>query len=194
MTNTRTLLCAATLLAVTAAVTIAATQTSDTGDFSKPTVHHDILDKLWGKWDYMVTVESDDGATESLVLEADYRWALGGRFLVGGFDGYIDGGLFQAREILGYDSYRGEYRSVWVDNNTTAFTMSTGEYNARTKTLTFKGVQDNVEKDIRDEPFKFVYRFIDENHFRIEVWRPNDAGKLVKGTTVSATRKGTEDD
>jgi hypothetical protein len=193
MTNTRTLLCAATLLAVTAAVTIAATQTSDTGDFSKPTVHHDILDKLWGKWDYMVTVESDDGATESLVLEADYRWALGGRFLVGGFDGYIDGGLFQAREILGYDSFRGEYRSVWVDNNTTAFTLATGEYIARTRTLTFKGVQDNVEKDVRDEPFTFVYRFVDEDHFQIEVWRPNPAGKMIKGTTVSATRKGTED-
>jgi hypothetical protein len=193
MTNTRTLLCAATFIAVTAAVTIAATQASDTGDFSKPTVHHDILDKLWGKWDYMVTIESDDGETESLVLEADYRWALGGRFLVGGFDGYIDGGLFQAREILGYDSFRGEYRSVWVDNNTTAFTLATGEYIARTRTLTFKGVQDNVEKDVRDEPFTFVYRFVDEDHFQIEVWRPNPAGKMIKGTTVSATRKGTED-
>jgi hypothetical protein len=194
MTNTRTLLCAATLLAVTAAVTIAATQPSDRGDFSKPTVHHDILDKLWGKWDYMLTVESDDGETESLVLEADYRWALGGRFLVGGFDGYIDGGFFQAREILGYDSYRSEYRSVWVDNNTTAFTMSTGEYIARTRTLTFKGVQDNVEKDVRDEPFTFVYRFVDKDHFQIEVWRPNPAGKMVKGTTVSATRMGIQDD
>ena len=194
MTSTRTLLCAATFIAITAAVTIAATQASDTGDFSKPTVHHDILDKLWGKWDYMLTIESDDGETESLVLEADYRWALGGRFLVGGFDGYIDGGLFKAREILGYDSFRGEYRSVWVDNNTTAFTMATGEYTARTRTLTFKGVQDNVERDVRDEPFTFVYRFVDKDHFQIEVWRPNPAGKMVKGTTVSATRKGAQND
>jgi hypothetical protein len=75
MTNTRTLLCAATFLAVTAAVTIAATQASDSGDHSNPTVHHDILDKLWGKWDYMLTIESDDGESESLVLEADYPWA-----------------------------------------------------------------------------------------------------------------------
>ena len=194
MTNTRTLLCAATLLAVTAAVTIAATQASDRGDHSNPTVHHDILDKLWGKWDYSVKIESDAGETESLVLEADYRWALGGRFLVGGFDGYIDGGLFQAKEILGYDSYRSEYRSVWVDNNTTAFTLATGEYIARTKTLTFKGVQDNVEKDVRDEPFTFVYRFLDNDHFQIEVWRPNPAGKMIKGTTVSATRKGVQND
>ena len=191
MTNARTLLCAAALIAVTTAVTFAATQD---GEHSKPTVHHDILDKLWGKWNYVVTIGSEDGETEPLLLDADYRWALGGRFLVGRFDGYVDGGLFQAREILGYDSFRGEYRSVWVDNNTTAFTMATGAYDARTRTLTFKGVQDNVDKNIRDEPFRFVYRFVDDDHFRIEVWRPNPSGKMVKGTTVNASRKGIEDE
>ena len=194
MTNTRTLLCVAALVAATAAVTSAVTaQTSDRGDHSRPTAEHDVLDNLWGKWDYAVTLESADSGTRTLTLDADYRWALGGRFLVGSYDGYVDGGLFQAREILGYDSFRGEYRSIWVDNNTTAFTMATGAYDARTRTLTFKGVQDNVDKNIRDEPFTFVYRFIDDDHFRIEIWRPNPAGKLVKGTTVNATRKGAED-
>ena len=193
MTNARTMLCAAALVAVTAAVSSAVTaQEGDNGRHSEPTVHHDVLDNLWGKWQYAVTIDGDV-ANEPLILDADYRWALGGRFLVGRYDGYVDGGLFQAREILGYDSFRGEYRSVWVDNNTTAFTLSTGEYDARTKTLTFKGVQDNVEKNLRDEPFRFVYRFIDDDHFRIEIWRPDPAGKMVKGTTVNATRKGAED-
>ena len=192
MTNARTLLCATALIGITAATSGVTTQAGDKDDHSAPTADHDVLDNLWGKWQYAVKI--GDASDEPLLLDADYRWALGGRFLVGSYDGYVDGGLFQAREILGYDSFRGEYRSVWVDNNTTAFTLSTGVYDARAKTLTFKGVQDNVEKDIRDEPFKFVYRFIDENHFRIEVWRPNDAGKLVKGTTVNATRKGAVDD
>ena len=193
MTNARTMLCAAALVAVTAAVSSAVTaQEGDNGRHSEPTVHHDVLDNLWGKWQYAVTIDGDV-ANEPLILDADYRWALGGRFLVGRYDGYVDGGLFQAREILGYDSFRGEYRSVWVDNNTTAFTLSTGAYDARTKTLTFKGVQDNVEKNLRDEPFRFVYRFIDDDHFRIEIWRPDPAGKMVKGTTVNATRKGAED-
>lgn len=194
MTNARTLLCATALVAFTAAVTSAvATGAGDTGDYSKPTLHHDILDNLWGKWQYVVTIESDDGATEALVLEADYRWALGGRFLVGGLDGYVDGGLFQAREILGYDSFRGEYRSVWVDNNTTAFTLARGKYVARSKTLTFNGVQDDVEKNLRDVPFRFVYRFVDDDHFQIEIWRPDSGGKMVMRTSVNATRPGTED-
>ncbi len=194
MPRTQTLMFAAALVVACAAITnLVAAQESDDSQHSEPTPHHDILDNLWGKWQYAVTIESGDGETEALTLDADYRWALGGRFLVGRYDGYVDGGLFQAREILGYDSFRGEYRSVWVDNNTTAFTLATGEYDARTRTLTFKGVQDNVEKNRRDEPFRFVYRFIDDDHFRIEVWRPNPAGKMVKGTTVNATRKGAED-
>ena len=194
MTNARTLLCAAALVAVTAAVTSAiAIQEGDKGDYSKPTVHHDILDNLWGKWSYAVTIASDDGETEALILDADYRWALGGRFLVGRYDGYVDGDLFQAREILGYDSFRGEYRSVWVDNNTTAFTLATGKYVARSRTLTFNGVQDDVEKNLRDVPFRFVYRFVDDDHFQIEIWRPDSGGKMVMRTSVNATRPGTED-
>ncbi len=193
MTNPRTLLCAAALVGITAVTSGVTTQEGDKGGHSEPTIHHDILDKLWGKWQYAVTIDSADATNGPLMLDADYRWALGGRFLVGSYDGYVDGGLFQAKEILGYDSFRGEYRSVWVDNNTTAFTLSTGEYDARTKTLTFNGVQDNVEKNIRDEPFRFVYRFIDEDHFRVEIWRPDASGKMVKGTTVNATRKGAED-
>ena len=194
MTTARTLLCAAALVAATAAVTSAVTaQKGLKGDHSEPTPQHDVLDNLWGKWHYAVTIESGDGETEALTLDADYRWALGGRFLIGRYDGHVNGALFQAREILGYDSFRGEYRSVWVDNNTTAFTLSTGEYDARKRTLTFKGVQDDVEKNLRDQPFTLVYRFADDDHFQIQVRRPGPGGTTVKTTNVNATRRGTGD-
>ena len=194
MTTARTLLCAAALVAATAAVTGAVTaQKGLKGDHSEPTPQHDVLDNLWGKWHYAVTIESGDGETEALTLDADYRWALGGRFLIGRYDGHVNGALFQAREILGYDSFRGEYRSVWVDNNTTAFTLSTGEYDARKRTLTFKGVQDDVEKNLRDQPFTLVYRFADDDHFQIQVRRPGPGGTTVKTTNVNATRRGTGD-
>ena len=194
MTTARTLLCAAALVAATAAVTSAVTAQKDLkDDHARPTPQHDVLDNLWGKWHYAVTIESGDGETEALTLDADYRWALGGRFLIGRYDGHVNGALFQAREILGYDSFRGEYRSVWVDNNTTAFTLSTGEYDARKRTLTFKGVQDDVEKNLRDQPFTLVYRFADDDHFQIQVRRPGPGGTMVKTTNVNATRRGTGD-
>jgi len=51
-----------------------------------------------------------------------------------------------------------------------------------------------VEKNLRDQPFRFVYRFIDNDHFRIEIWRPGPGGRMVMGTSVNAIRLGTEDD
>ena len=194
MTNARTLFCAAVVVTATVAITSAVTTQDGAGeDYSKPTSHHDVLDNLWGKWHYAVTIKTDKGPAETLTLDANYRWVLGGRFLVGAYDGYVDGDLFQAREILGYDSFRGEYRSIWVDNNTTAFTLTTGEYDGRSKTLTFNGVQDDVENNLRDQPFRFVYSFVDNDHFQIQIWRPGPGGKMVMGTSVTATREGTED-
>ena len=80
-----------------------------------------------------------------------------------------------------------------MDNSTTAFTLATGKYVARSRTLTFNGVQDDVEKNLRDVPFRFVYRFVDNDNFQIEIWRPDPGGKMVMRTSVNATRQGTED-
>lgn len=197
MTNTRTWLGGIALVALTAAVTSAvATQRADSdaaAKHSRPAPEHDVLDTLWGKWHFAVKIQADDGDVEVISLNADYRWELGGRFLIGSYDGYIDGQRFQAREILGYDSFRGEYRSFWVDNNSTAFTLASGKYDARKRTLTFEGVQDDVEKNLRDQPFTVSYRFVDHDRFDVEVWRPGPDGKMVKGTTVNATRIGAED-
>jgi hypothetical protein len=192
MTNTRTLLGGVALVAATAAITSAVTTQVDPDTalaYTKPSAHHDVLDKLWGKWHYKIDLVSDDGEDETLAMDADYRWTMGGRFLIGNYEGYFGGESFLAKDILGHDNFRGEYESLWVDNNSTAFTLSTGTYDARKKTLTFKGVQDDVERNLRDQPFTFIYRFVDEDRFEIAISRPGPDGKLVTGTKVTATRR-----
>jgi len=193
MTRTRTFLYGLALVAATASIT--GTVTSQGGDedsptnYSRPTAEHDLLDRLWGKWTYDVTIAGPPGEQPlRLSLKADYSWVLGGRFLIGRYDGYVDGELFKGREILGYDVFRGEYRSVWIDNNTTAFTMSTGHYDREKDILTFDGTQDNVELNIRDQKFRTIFRFGDDDSFVMEVWRPGPNGRLAKRTVVTATR------
>ncbi len=195
MTRTRSLLNGLALVAVTAAIT--GTVTSQGGEddtwtqYSMPTEHHDLLDRLWGKWVYDVTISTAPGEEPLRIsLKADYNWILGGRFLIGRYDGYVDGELFKGREILGYDAFRGEYRSLWIDNNTTAFTMSTGHYDRAKNILTFEGTQDNVERNLRDQKFRTTYRFGDDDSFVMEIWRPGPDGKLARRTVVTATREG----
>ncbi len=197
MTRTRTFLCGLALVAATAAITGAVTSQDGEDDswtkYSMPTAHHDLLDRLWGKWIYDVTVPGAPGEKPLRAnLTADYTWILGGRFLIGRYDGYVDGELFKGREILGYDAFRGEYRSLWIDNNTTAFTLSTGHYDREKDILTFEGTQDDVERNLRAQKFRHIYRFGDDERFVMEVWRPGSNGKMAKGTVVTATREGAD--
>ncbi len=197
MTRTRTILYGLALVAATAAITGTVTSQGKPDDarpdYSRPTAQHDLLDRLWGKWVYDVSIPGGPGKEPLRVsLKANYSWVLGGRFLIGRYDGYVDGELFKGREILGYDAFRGEYRSLWIDNNTTAFTMSTGHYDRAKDILTFEGTQDDVERNLRDRKFRTIYRFGDDESFVMEVWRPGSNGKLAKGTVVTATREGAE--
>ena len=184
----------AVIIAATAITTQVISQTaSDREDtwakYSVPSKHHDVLDRIAGKWDHQVTVWETPGADpEHLALTADYRWLFGGRFLVGEYDGYVMGELFQAKELLGYDNYRQQYNSIWIDNMTTAFTHGTGHYDARQKALILEGVQDDVERGVRDEKFRFIYRFLDADNMTIELWRPDQGGKMFQAAKIAATR------
>ena len=194
MTRTRQILCGVALVGVTAAITSAVTYQGEADiaeEFSVRTKHHDVLDQLWGKWNYAITKVGDEA--EPLDLAAEYRWIFGGRFLIGNYEGYIDGAFFEAKEVLGYDAFRGEYQALWIDNATTAFTMSTGHYDARTRQLTIAGTQDDVETGKRDQSFKFVYQFQAGDRFTMTIYREDATGKLARYLTVSATRWGMED-
>ncbi len=197
MTRTRTILYGLALVAATAAITGTVTsqakQDDATPDYSRPTAQHDLLDRLWGKWVYDVSIPGGPGKEPlRLSLKADYTWVLGGRFLIGRYDGYVDGELFKGREILGFDAFRGEYRSLWIDNNTTAFTISTGHFDRKKNILIFDGTQDDVERDLKDQKFRTIYRFGEVDSFVMEVWRPGPNGELAKRTVVTATREDAE--
>ncbi len=154
-----------------------------------PGPEHDMLEHLAGRWALEVTatiVEGDEPVQATLT--SDYRWLFGGRFLRGEYDGYVMGELFQAKELLGYDNYRRQYNSIWIDNMTTAFTHGMGYYDARQEALILEGVQDDVERGVRDEKFRFIYRFEDADNMTIELWRPDQGGKMFQAAKIAATR------
>jgi hypothetical protein len=193
MSRQRTLLGGVVLVAATALITgqvvsqVASRQAAE--DPGAPSVHHEILNRIAGKWEHSISLWRSPGADpESIVMEADYRWILGGRFLRGVYTGYIEGAYFEARDVVGYDNLRGEYQSLWVDNEATGFTLATGRYDKRQNALILEGTQDNLEKKVKDEPFRFIYRFGDEKSMTIEVHVPGPDGKMFRRVEVKATR------
>ena len=118
----------------------------------------------------------------------NYRWLFGGRFLIGEFSGYVAGELFEARELLGFDRYRGEFASVWADNMTTAFDLSRGTYDKRTQTLTMEGLHDDLERGLKNRKFKNVWRFEGDDNYVQQIYRQDGDGKMHRRAEVRATR------
>jgi hypothetical protein len=194
MSKSRICLGAMMLVIATAAATNQVVSQTGGGEdpwlkYSVPDENHEVLDRLIGTWSQQATLWKEPGAEPaSAEATAEYRWILGGRFVVGEWVAYEPGRVFHAKDIVGYDRFRGQYNSLWVDNTSTAFTTASGRYDKRENTLILEGVQDEVERNARDQPFRMVYRFTGPDAMTIEVYRTAVSGKLFKSAEVHATR------
>lgn len=195
MSAINTTLAAAVLVAATAAITTRVVSQSSSAPaetlkrYGMPVQQHEILDQLAGRWEQQVQVwAAPDARPEDSRLNANYRWILGGRFLIGELEGYIAGDMFSAREMLGYDAYRGEFTQVWIDNRTTAFTVARGQYRENDKSIVLDGTEDDVQRNLRDQPFRISYRFAGDNEVIIKLERPDATGKLFRRAEVRAMR------
>ena len=194
MTKTRTYLGSLVLIVATAAITTQVISQTNRGadayeKYAVPDQNHEVLEKLIGNWSQELTIWAEPGAEPAKAqATAEYRWILGGRFVIGTYLAYEPGSVFKAKDIVGYDRFRGQYNSLWVDNKSTQFTVASGHYNTRTKTLTLEGVQDDVELDIRDMPFKLSYRFVNADEIVMEMRKTTAEGKMFKSAQLRATR------
>ncbi len=195
MTRFRTLLFGLTLVAGTAAITTVVVSQEKARDddpwskYSVPGKEHDVLNRLAGKWEFQVTARLTPGAEPlEARITADYRWLFGGRFLLGELEGYVAGELFRAKELLGFDRFRQEYNSLWVDNKTTAVQLATGHYDQRKGELVLEGVQDDVDQNVRDQKFKIVYRFVEDDKLVMEIFREQADGTMHRRVEVAGKR------
>ena len=151
---------------------------------------HEIINEMAGVW--TTTVRSwADPSSEPIVSEgeAEYRWNLGGRFLIGELNCFSMGVEKQAIHILGYDNYRGEFKDVWMDNSTTAFQLSTGDYDKENNLITWAGSSDNVVDDLKDQRFRLITRFVSPDEMVFEMYRENSKKALVKRVEVTFIRE-----
>ena len=93
-----------------------------------------------------------------------------------------------AIHILGYDNYRGEYQDVWLDNSTTAFQISTGDYDKENNLITWEGTSDNVVDDLKDQRFRLITRFVSPDEMVFEMYRENAEKELIKRVEATFIR------
>ncbi len=158
--------------------------------YAEPGESHKKLEAFVGQWDQTVKwwMYPEAEPSESTGT-AEYRWIMGGRFLKGTYGGEFAGQRFEGMDILGYDNFRQEYIAFWLDNMSTSFMFTRGQYDPQAKAITMRGVHDDVMTGQKDQPLRTVTSFQGDDTLVYEMYGPGPDGKEFMTLQVTSTRR-----
>jgi hypothetical protein len=160
-------------------------------EMGTPGSNHKKLDFFVGKWEVNAKVwmgGPNMPATESKG-ESEVRWILGGRFLQEDYKNTFMGQPMVGMSLMGYDNFRQQYRSLWIDSFGTGMALSTGNVDASGKVFTFYGKMDEIMTGEIDKNFYFVVKIINENKHVMEMHDPIMPEGQTKVMEMTYTRK-----
>ena len=107
----------------------------------KPLPEHKILAAEAGTWDATIRMyEKGLDADPSVSKGSEVNEVLpGGLWVLSKFEGDFGGMKFLGRGQWGYDPVKKKYVGTWLDSTSTVLSLLEGEYDAKTKTMTFVG-------------------------------------------------------
>jgi hypothetical protein len=168
-------------------------------ELAKPGENHKLLAQGAGTWDYTVKfwMSPDPNAPPSEATgTAVLKTVMDGRYLVGdhaskmqmpGPDGKPMDMDFKGMSIEGYDNASKKFVSSWIDNMGTGIMNSEGDYDAATKTFTYRAevsMMPGTKTKIRQ-----VIKIDDKDHHTFEFYEDR-GGKEVRTMVIKYTRKG----
>ena len=150
--------------------------------------HKQLSDQFIGTWDTRMTAWMDPSAPPMTETGKQVNTAvLGGRQVRMDFNGQFMGQPFEGVGYSGYDNVRGKYIGSWTDNMSTGVMMSSGDYDAATKTYTFRAEMPDMMKPGATIPIRETLRMIDADHHVMEMYELRD-GKEVKTMMLEYSR------
>lgn len=107
----------------------------------KPLPEHKILAADEGTWDATIkTFEGGPDAQPSVSKGSEVNEVMpGGLWVLSKFEGDFGGMKFHGRGQFGYDPVKKKYVGTWIDSLSTTLSVLEGEYDAKTRTMTFVG-------------------------------------------------------
>ncbi len=158
--------------------------------YAQPGKFHANLAPLVGRWSQTVKWWMAPGMEPDISTgSCEYKWILGGRFLLKEVKSGSDDESFEGLGMIGYDNFKKKYTSMWTDTMTTAITTSYGTCDESGKVLTLVGNHDDVFTGKPNQTFKMVTRIIN-NDAHIDEWFMNGPdGKEFKTLEIIYTRR-----
>ena len=113
------------------------------------------------------------------------EWILGGRWVAQHYEGEFMGQMFNGLGMTGYDNYKKEYLSTWMDSMSTTMMVTTGRVDGDTWTYTGK-MDDPMSGTAMDVTEKIILH--DNDHHVMEMWAPGPDGKPFKNMEIHYRR------
>lgn len=156
-------------------------------EYSTPNENHRVLDVMIGNWTFTSKHwMSSTSPVEEMTGTSSTKWIMDGRFLEETVQGTSMGQPFNGVSLTGYDNAGKEYQSIWYDNMGTGMMITSGTYDAATKTLTQTG---KFNCPLRGNmAVRWVTKIVDENTISVEMWGPDETGKDFLGMEIIYTR------
>jgi Protein of unknown function (DUF1579) len=107
----------------------------------KPLPEHKILAADVGTWDATIkTYMGGPNAEPSVSKGTEVNEVLpGGLWVLSKFEGDFGGMKFEGRGQFGFDPVKKKYVGTWLDSMSTVLSVLEGDYDAKTKTMTYVG-------------------------------------------------------
>lgn len=145
MTNSKSMACLAVALIGIAARSSAYAQDGGAPAPPSPTAEHKILAEEAGTWDASVKAFMAGPDAPPMVSKGvEVNEVLpGGLWVISRFKGEFGGMPFEGHGQLGYDPIKKKFVGTWIDSMSPTIMSMEGTYDAKTKTLTYKG--ENID-------------------------------------------------
>lgn len=154
-----------------------------------PGAQHKYLENFVGQWNAVITTWLQPGAEPMVAnCEVDAQMILGGRYLYFTMKGTMMGMPFEGININGYNNYKKEFFTLWLDNQSTAFVDSYGSLDEAGKVRTENGLWDDPITRTKMK-VKTIDTMVDKDKhvYDMIVMLPN--GTEFKSMTIVYTRK-----
>ncbi|MEW5876347.1 MAG: DUF1579 domain-containing protein [Candidatus Zixiibacteriota bacterium] len=157
--------------------------------YGTPGKEHAELAKMVGKWDAATTMWMAPDAepvtsTGSVVITS----VLGGRWFQQNYTGDMMGMPFTGIGYLGFDKFKNQYVSTWMDDMSTMTMISYGDASPDGKTITYSGVCDDIMTGTKNKVYKSVVHNVDDNTSIFEMYDKTPEGKEYKMMEIKYTR------
>lgn len=157
---------------------------------TRPSEAHRDLARFLGEWDTTTRMFLMPGGEPSEERgTAVGEWLFEGRYVTVRTTGTLMGMPFEDFLLLGYDNFKQCYTGVVANTQSTALLAFEGAFDRERKRLECYGTMDEPLTGELDKMVRYVWRFVDEDHFTVEVHDLRIGEPNTKVVEVAFTRR-----